>query len=365
MSKCTLQPSPQMGRASFSPRRCDWSRVTLFLVASLLLFGCSNNSGTIRLKGNFQHLEQGAFLIYSTDGGLDIIDSLHIQGGKFDWTTPLEDEATYHILYPNFSELVIFGKPGTVLTIKGDAQNLNAVKVKGDEENEIYTRFRADIDGMKPQEAREVARQYIFEYPTLAVSRYLLFRYFLQSEKATPEEVQEVYDSLSRANPEDVRLSRLESSVRSRGKLDSGQPMVPFELVTRVNAKDSTILGDTVRLEDYEGKYLLLAFWASWKSGSQSALYRARRVMRESKNKVRAISYSLDVEEKPLHNVELQDSVDYPSYCDYLCWRSPLVRQLGIADLPYFVLVDSTQQVVASGTNWQRDIEPKTKDLCL
>lgn len=108
--------------------------ILLFIALGLTLLSCGGFPGQFRLKGNFAHLEQGEFLLYSTDGGLDIIDTLHLVDGKFDYTTKLHDEATYHILYPNFSELVVFGHSGGIVNIKGDARSLNEVEVHGDKE---------------------------------------------------------------------------------------------------------------------------------------------------------------------------------------------------------------------------------------
>ncbi|MBO7168228.1 MAG: TlpA family protein disulfide reductase, partial [Bacteroidaceae bacterium] len=116
----------------------------------------------------------------------------------------------------------------------------------------------------------------------------------------------------------------------------------------------------TIQRADYEGKPLLIAFWATWKSGSQNAVYRARRLHREMKGRgkdINLISYSLDIDEKRLRRIEERDSIDYPSYCDFRCLSSPLVQQWGIRELPYFVLVAPDGRIAAMGSNWVRDIQ--------
>lgn len=77
------------------------------------------------------------------------------------------------------------------------------------------------------------------------------------------------------------------------------------------------------------------------------------------------LSYSLDADKRMLHNIEERDSVDYPSYCDCKCFASPLVQQWGIRDLPYFILVGPDMKIIAAGSDWQRDIEPKYRKICL
>ena len=329
----------------------------------LTLLSCGGSPGQFKLQGNFAHLEQGEFLIYSLDGGLNKVDSLHIRDGKFEYLAKLDGKATYRILYPNFSELVIFGHSSGVVKVKGDAQNLNGVEVKGDKDNETYTLFRKEISEKSDKEVQDIARNYILTNPTLDMSQYLLCRYFILSDLATQEETKEIYDSLLRALPDDVSLSLLADDVRSMGMTLEGKRIPDFKLETREATKDSTG-HKIVSLDDYKGKYLLLFFWANWKSGSQSAPYHARHLRRDSHGKVELLSYSLDVEEKDLALIEKRDSINYASFCDFRCWSSPLVRQLGIHDLPYYILIGPDQKIIASGTDWLKEIEPKTKDLC-
>ena len=340
----------------------------LFYIAFLLtLLSCSNHPGQVMIQGSFAHLEQGEFFIYSPSGGTDRLDTLHIENGEFEYVASIDGEVIFHLMYPNYSELTIFAHPGDDIEIVGDAQNLSAVEVKGTEDNETYTEFRKRIKDLSDKEARTVAQQFTLEHPTLALSRYLFSTYFLLNDSVPQAQIKEIFDSLCRACPEDVELSKLSRLVRSHGLLAEGQELPDFKLKTRPSAF-SDEKGVEVSTEDFRGNYLLISFWASWKSGSQSALYRTRRFRREMREKgirVNALSYSLDAESSELARVEKNDSVDYYSYCDFQCFNSPLVQKWGICDLPFFVLVDANLKIVAFGTDWQRDIEPHISKLCL
>lgn len=332
----------------------------------LLVLSCTGHPKEVRLEGEFDHLEQGEFLIYSTDEGLDRLDTLHIRNGLFSYTLPTVQTATLHILYPNQSELVVFGNPGSDLVIKGDAQNLSEVEVSGDEDNEVFTEFRLETNGKSAAETRSVAHNYILEHPTLAMSQYLLTTYFLCDEEASVQEVTELYDSLSRACPDDLALSKLSTHVRSRGVLNVGNPLPDFSLTLKPNHGGNGSEERIIQRADYQGKLLLIAFWASWKGGSQSALYRARRLRRELKSKgkdIELISYSLDADERELSRIERRDTVDYPSYCDFRAFASPLAQQWGIRQLPYIILVTPDGRIAAAGTEWMTDIQPKANEL--
>ena len=106
-------------------------RFILYTLIAFTLLSCGGSEGRFRLKGEFEHLRQGEFYIYSNDGGTAGFDTIRIEDGQFDYETDLRDHAIYYLLYPNLSEQVIFGASGDVITIKGDARNLKSVEVKG------------------------------------------------------------------------------------------------------------------------------------------------------------------------------------------------------------------------------------------
>ena len=333
---------------------------------SLLLFilACTGHPKEVRIEGEFEHLEQGEFLVYSTDEELDRLDTLRIQDGSFSYKLPALQTATLHILYPNLSELVVFANPGADILIKGDAQNLSEVEVTGSEDNERFTEFRLEVLGKSAAEAKTIAQDYILRHPTLAMSRYLLTTYFLCDTATTSQQATELYDSLCRACPDDLALSKLATHVRAIGKLRVGNPLPDFSLTLRPNHGGNGAEERTIKRDDYKGKPLLLAFWASWKGGSMNAIYRSRRFRREQKAKgreVNIISYSLDASEKLLYNLEERDSIDFPSYCDFRSFSSPLVQEWGIRELPYFILVSADGRIAAKGTDWLKDIEPEVK----
>lgn len=342
----------------------------LYISAILTLLGCENTAGRFRIRGTFDHLEQGEFYIYSPDGGLDRLDTLRLQDGAFDYTAQLTGQATYHILYPNFSELVVFGEEGKSVKVKGDARSLSEVEVKGTKENELYTRFRKEVRQQPQSGEQELSRKYILDNPTTAVARYLFCKYFLLSSQADSKDTRTVYDSLCRACPDEILLSNLAQDVRVKGVVSVGNRLPDFKLKTRdvrINPDDTLhtriIKGRTLTRQNCKDSTLLFVFWASWRTGSQIGIYQARKLRRESGHKVLPISYSLDVDASELEHIENRDSIYYPSYCDTKGWNSTLVRQWGIKELPYYVLVDSTGHVMAEGSDWTKDIEPKAKTL--
>lgn len=126
-----MQGTPCAKVCTPSPRGGLGVGVALFII--LLLASCGPQKGRVRIRGQFENLPQADLLLYSPDGGLSTIDTLHILRGRFDYQTKVEgdDPYTFVILYPNFSTLAFQAHSGCDVRIKGDALSLSQVSVEG------------------------------------------------------------------------------------------------------------------------------------------------------------------------------------------------------------------------------------------
>ena len=223
--------------------------------------------------------------MFSEEGYIESIDTIHVNGGRFDYRVPMTaEEASLTLVYPNFSTLDLFGGSGQHIHIEGDARSLSEVKVEG---GEVSEEFRQE--------------------------------FYMRKE-------------------------------RGKTLLEKGKKLTPFKLVTRS--------GDTIRRDQYKGQWLLLAFWADWCPGSSVAVKESKEFRKRMGDKGETISYSLDTDTLVLSLDERRDSIKWASVCDRLSWCGPLVQTLGLRELPYYVLTDTMQRIVAFGSNWHRDIAP-------
>ncbi len=112
-----------------------------------------------------------------------------------------------------------------------------------------------------------------------------------------------------------------------------------------------------------EGKYLLVGFWANWRGGSNVVNTHIRKAVEKHGDKLCALSYCLDVDQRMHRMGEGNDSLAWDTFCDYLAWDSPDVRRLGIGNIPYMLLLDPNGRLVAMGANFGTDIEPSLREL--
>lgn len=284
-----------------------------FIFTLLLLTSCGGKKGEFRLSGQLDNLDQANLFIFSEDGSMDGIDTIHVVGGKFTYSHLFDGEdGVFTILYPNYSMLTVFASSGDELELNGDARQLSMVEVSGNEDNERYTRFRLDNISSSEDSIKNVARAIVREAPSSALSLYL------------------------------------ERTVLPKPRFEVGNRMPAFKLQSRQ--------GKTIHRDDFKGKRLLIAFWANWMPGSSDAIYRTRRMRKEFGENIEAISYCLDVDTVALSLNERRDSITWYSVCDKKSFASPLVEKLGVQELPYYVLVDTNYKALVCSANWS-DVE--------
>ena len=305
-------------------------RLLPFLPLVFLLAACGVPRGHVRVSGVYEHMDQGDFLIFSPDGSLDRVDTIHIKGGEFEYQCEMTGDAVLRILYPNNDWLPVWVHEGDDIEINGDAQALREVGVEGNEENELFTQFRRQNAGADTLALRKAAAAFIRQHPASQVSLFLLSRYFIIPSGIPEDSVRALYKVIKQALPENNRVSELGGLVQQRYALQVGHKMPSFELVTMDSVKHT--------LKSYKDSYLVMYFWAGWQGGSVVGHHSIINLMDEYK-KVKLLSYSLDVDSLML-KVNLSMAMDdTPVYCDFNGFSSKLVSQFGIKEIPFIILV--------------------------
>ena len=179
-------------------------------------------------------------------------------------------------------------------------------------------------------------------------------QYFLINEKASKEETRKHFLTIKKAHSENPKLQKWEKEINSKSiSLSKGQLLPDFKLTLEDGKK--------IQASDFQGKYLLLNFWASWESSSSTMLFRIKRLNRTTSDKMKIVSISLDVEKSKKEMVERNDSVTWDSYCDYLAWDSPIVDSYNLPTIPYCIFVGPNQRIICSGSDFEKEILPEIK----
>lgn len=297
------------------------NKYIVILFTLLALASCGGREGELRIKGEIKGLNAD-LTMYSRDGVIQGIDTLHVVKGKIDWTCPYNKEGgSLTIVYPTYSTLTLFCNSGDVIVIEGDAKQLGATKVSGNADNDAYTLLRQKLSSLEDSKKDSLIEEFVNTHPESSVTR------MLQLEKL---------------------------ATRQPLALSIGEMLPEFSVITRK--------GDTINNDSLRGKFSLLVFWANWRGGTGTMNTRIRRLRRQAQRPLVCLSYNLDVNSSALDYIERTDTITWHSYNNKNLFMAELPSRLGVRDIPYYVLTDTTNRIIASGSDWKNDMEPVLND---
>lgn len=319
--------------------------LALGLLAFLLLGSCGVDSDRFRLEGRLRNMHQGEFWVYSTDGGIDGIDTIPVREGRFVYEIPMRSPSTLVIVFPNYSELPVFARPGAEVDIKGDATHLREMAINGTEENGEMTKLRMELNRLMPPEVPGKVEEFIRENPESEVSVYLLQRYFLQEDAADYKRAMALVELMLKEQPDNGRLIEWKKQLPAlcRGMVKAKLPAFTA----------SDVKGRTVTQDELKKKANVLTVWASWSFQSTDMQRRLIRLKKDYGERLGVVSICLDARPQDCRQRVERDSLPWKTVCDGRVWQTPLLAKLGISEVPASMVIDSRGVIVA------RDLAPQ------
>ena len=238
-------------------------------VAVLLLAACSNTKEP-QFNINVNLANADGKTVYLQKAG-QVIDSAVINNWEAVFSTPVaDDNEMYAVMLNGWRRPFSFFTDHKDMTIEGDAQNPNAIVIKGSETqdrleafNKSYYDLEAKLEAdstIDPADGEEMLKMHCFDYvwenPTDPVAHYVLYRYkwaFGPCEMRTM--IDNIYHADSTITSSNLKLA--EEYVEKLERVQAGQPIIDFT--------QNDLDGNPVTLSKLaEGKLLLVDFWASW-----------------------------------------------------------------------------------------------------
>ena len=274
-------------------------------------------------------MNQGELYVYSPDGGIDGLDTIKIEAGRFAYEIPCSKPATLVIIFPNYSVQPIFAESGGSVEVKADASHLKEMEVKGTDDNELMTKFRKQIANSSPPDELKYAIQFIKDHPESTVSVYLLNRYLIQTETPDYKQAANLLKILLKEQPENVTLGRLQRQISGLGTLRVGDKLPNF------TAKD--VNGKLINNATLANQTIIISTWAAWSYESldfQRALNDAVKA-----GKISALGISVDANPKEVRQALKNDDITFPNVCDGKMLSTPLLKTFGLTTVPDNIVV--------------------------
>ena len=299
---------------------------------ALLLAACGVDGKRFRVEGRFLNLNRGEFYVYSTNGLIDGIDTVKLEGGRFTYDIPCEREGTLVMVFPNFSEQPIFAQPGKSVDIEGDASHLKELTVKGTKDNKLMNQFREAIVNASPPQVAKIAAMFAADNPTSLVSVYLVRRYFITTPTPNYKEAERLVKLLLAQQPKNGELNHMQTLISRLAKTSVGAPLPAFQA--------RSTKGEKVSQQPYnKASVAVFNVWSTTNMQSMEIQRMLKQKVRDSKGKLQVVSLCVDPILRECNDVLQRDSISWPNICDGAMFEGDVAKKLGIYTVPFNILL--------------------------
>lgn len=305
--------------------------ITYLILLTLVLVSCGVDGKHFKLEGRFLHLNQGEFYVYSTDGVLDGIDTIKIEGGRFAYEIPCDEEGTLVMVFPNFSEQPVFTQPGKTVEIKADASHLKELEAEGTDNNKLMTAFRKQVSNMSPQQAIDAAAEFVKHNPKSDVSAWLIRKYFILASKPDYAKAKQLLDLMIAEQPKNGKLVNLQQQLI--GLAATVGKSLPIFTATDINGNKVTQANLT------QSPNAVVFLWASWNYESTDMQRQLKRLKAAKGNGLSVIGVCIDPSKSEMQQYLRQDSISWPTINDGMMFDTKIAKQLGLSQVPANILL--------------------------
>ena len=322
------------------------TKLILFGVLTLGLFACTSTPKTEIFKVNVNLANADGKMVYLQKDG-QTLDSAVIANWDAVFETPIcQDNEMYGIMLQGWRRPFPFFTDNVDVTLEGDAQNPNAILVKGSESQDrlnAFTKSYDELDAkleadstMAQADKDEILKMHCFDYvwenPTDPVAHYVMYRY---KWAFGPCELRTMIDNIHHADStlSTANLKLAEEYVEKQERVQAGQPIIDF------TQHDPD--GNPVTLSELaQGKLLLVDFWASWCPDCRKAnpdVVAAYQKYHDQGFDVLGVSFDTD-KEKWLAAIE-KDGLTWTHVSDLQGWSNAAGALYAIAFIPQNALI--------------------------
>ena len=305
---------------------------TMFVVAvfAFLATACTGNSNGVEIEGRLLNMNQADFFLYSPDGAIPTIDTIHVMGGRFVYENPNVREGTLVIVFPNFKTIPVFVSPGASIDIKGDAAHLSATKITGTKDNKLFTEWREHAEKMSPPEVKTHAEHFIHDHPDAAAAVWLVMQQFIACPKPDYRKARTLLKEIKQHNDNAARITQLLAALDKVGQFGVGDRLPSFT--------STDINGQPVSSATLLNGSTAILLWASWNYESQNMLRQLasnQRLTDDPKKLDHVLTICLDADiEHCRRTLRNNNAAELTTICDGQMWDTPLLRLLALSNVP-------------------------------
>lgn len=311
------------------------------LVAAMivpLFVACGVDGDRFRIEGHFLKINRGELYVYSTNGLIEGMDTIKLEGGRFVYDIPCPREGTLVMVFPNFSEQPIFAQPGKSVNMEGDASHLKELTVKGTKDNKLMNRFREAVMNVSPPQAAKTAALFAADNPASPVAVYLVRHFFITTPNPNYKEAERLVKLLLAEQPNNGELNRMQTLIAALAKTSVGASLPAFQA--------RSTKGETIN-QQLCNKAAVAVFnvWSASNMQSMDIQRMLKQKMRQSKGKLQVVSLCIDPLTRECKDILQRDSISWPNICDGRMFEGDVAKKLGVYSVPYNIVLENGKVV--------------------
>jgi peroxiredoxin len=342
------------------------AKILYFFFILLITVSCNSEEGTF-IKGKISNLEYPYILASYLSSDTLAIDTISAdRSGHFKYTSTIDTLTTFSLYLNNYeSAVVVFANEGEKLTVNGDAQLPDLIKVNGNEINDDLTTFKTENEDLLKQrgqlfinlqesvefdtirnqtlarhdeltklnmlnhELTLSAEEFIKNNPAKLSSLIMINNFFMNSDN--PGALERVLGYLQGDIAKSAYASSLKFYSEKMNRSAEGAKMPYFQLEDREEKK--------VYSHDFNGKYLLLSFISMSGVESRETVELLRHEYAEvNKDSVEFVTVYIDSDIYPDDYAD-NDSIPWIVIPEKRSWGADIVDNYNVQYIPYNILI--------------------------
>lgn len=333
------------------------NRWLTYLLIALFCIACGEKQGDRALvSGTIKGLVNDTLIVYGADQMFDRIDTIYVKNGKFSRYITVDTLAQAWMMYKDGRKVPLFLNKRSDIKIKGDTANLLRLQIEDKAENHLLTQFNNEHDTTL---TIALVDSFITHHPTSTVSFYLINRYLQEANTAERKLVTPLLQKFDEELKHHPQYINLNERLVKEARIDSGATVNYFRIRNLENK--------WVSRSDFNNKWLLINFWASWDEGSKQqnrTLYKPlyKQIKKDKIDDFSMWGISLDINRNSWKEAVEKDTLEWMQGCDAKGWLTEPAKMFDIRYLPANVLITPNGRI--EGYNLTKEqIEDKLKEL--